>query len=130
MLIRSGPETGSEYMKTLCLIIVLLLRVTLPAQAPNDCSSAKNCPSTSVTDIYGGVTAAHKDAEATGVMHLRKVGSRWIWYTALGNPFYLLAVDNARLGADLGQDINGHGNQYYVDKKYALGQGPNDGFRN
>ena len=79
-------------------------------------------------DIYGGVLSGHVPSEATGLFHTKKVGGRWIFYTALGNPVWEIAFDNARLGNDLGLDINGKGNLQYVAQKYAVGRGPKDGF--
>ena len=79
-------------------------------------------------DIYGGVIAGNVPSEATGLIHVKKVNGRWIYYTALGNPMWELVFDNARLGNDLGVDINGRGNGYYSAQKYAIGQGPADGF--
>ena len=99
-------------------LVVFLMLFAYPSIASAD----------SRRDIYGGVIAGHVDAEATGLMHSKKVGGRWIFYTALGNPFWYIAFDNARLGNDLGVDINGNGNGYYVAQKYAIGQGPSDGF--
>lgn len=79
-------------------------------------------------DIYGGVIKGHMDAEATGSFHVKKVGNRWEWYTPLGNPYFMLAVDNIRLGGDLGTDENGNSNGWYAEQKYAIGTGPADGF--
>ena len=78
-------------------------------------------------DIYGGVLSGHVPSEATGLFHLKKVGGRWIFYTALGNPLWEIAFDNARLGNDLGVDINGHGN-LLCRTEVCSGGGPRDGF--
>ena len=79
-------------------------------------------------DIYGGVLSGHVQAEATGLIHLKKVNGRWVFYTALGNPFWELSFDNARPANDLGVDVNGNGGPYWIAQKYAIGRGPRDGF--
>ena len=79
-------------------------------------------------DVYGGVLSGHVQAEATGLIHLKKVNGRWVFYTALGNPFWELSFDNARPANDLGVDVNGNGNTYWIAQKYAIGRGPKDGF--
>ena len=116
-------------MKTSCVRSRFNLRSILFLLAAV-CLALSSSPSSAATalDIYGGVTAGNVPSEATGLMHVKKVNGRWVFYTALGNPTWELAFDNARLGNDLGVDINGNGNGYYAAKKYAIGQGPVDGF--
>ena len=79
-------------------------------------------------DIYGGQIAGHVAAEATGLVHAKKVNKRWIFYSALGNPFWEISFDNARITSQLGVDVNGNGGAYWTAQKYALGKGPQDGF--
>ena len=100
----------------------------LGGETPNPQAAMVIVKPASSLDIYGGELVAHDQNEATGLFHLKKIRDRWLFYTALGNPFWELAVDNARLGSDLGVDINGHGNAFWVAQKYALGRGPADGF--
>ena len=104
------------YFSLLALICLTLLAGSLSA-------------GTVALDIYGGVIAGNvPSAQSTGLIHVKKINGRWIYYTALGNPMWELVFDNARLGNDLGVDINGNGNGYYAAQKYAIGQGPADGF--
>ena len=116
-------------MKTSCVRSRFNLRSILFLLA-TVCLALTSSPSSAATalDIYGGVIAGNVPSEATGLMHVKRVNGRWVFYTALGNPTWELAFDNARLGNDLGVDINGNGNGYYAAKKYAIGQGPVDGF--
>ncbi len=104
-----------------------LVNITLWAATKSDmlvdaATAVNKVPS--AVDIYGGVLAGHDQKEATGLIHLKKVNGRWLLFTALGNPLWEIAFDNARLGNDLGVDLNGHGNLFWVAEKYALGRGP------
>ena len=106
--------------KIVCFSLLALICLTLLAGSLS--------AGTVALDIYGGVIAGNVPSESTGLIHVKKINGRWIYYTALGNPMWELVFDNARLGNDLGVDINGNGNGYYAAQKYAIGQGPADGF--
>ena len=112
-------------MKRKWLTVLLLVFTVIPGLSKRP---KRNPALASARDIYGGVIAAHNPAEATGLMHVKKVNGRWVYYTALGNPTWEIAFDNARLTTQLGVDINGHGTDYWAATKYAIGQGPKDGF--
>lgn len=79
-------------------------------------------------DAYGGLLAGHTAAQATGTFHIAKQGDRWMYWTPPGNPFYALSVDNIRLTNQLGVNAQGKGYADIVASKYAIGQGPHDGF--
>jgi hypothetical protein len=79
------------------------------------------------TDPYGGLTALPSPNGSTGYFRLEKFGSRWLFVTPDGNGMFSTAVSLVTPTA-LGSDQSGNTYPVYVQQKYAVGQGPNDGF--
>lgn len=81
----------------------------------------------SVFDKYGGYKGIK--GAATGFFHTERLGDSWWLITPEGHGFFLLSVSMVTY-ARTGVDETGNGYPHTVERKYAIGQGPKDGFTN
>lgn len=74
--------TRRDFVQRLALGAVATVSVPLP--------SARTASAAPALDPYGGVV--HRVGDATGVFQVQKIGSRWVFVTPDGNPFWMTAV--------------------------------------
>lgn len=121
----SGTLSGTPTQLGSCAFKVTVSDSASPT--PASVTQAYNLTVTAETDQYGGLTALPSPNGGTGYFRLEKFGNRWLFVTPAGNGMFSTAVSLVT-PTSLGSDQSGNAYPAYVQQKYAIGQGPKDGF--